>query len=146
MHCEHLLFSVEQALAKISGAKYFSKLDANLGFWQTQLVPESSRLTMFITTFGCFAFNRLPSVPEYFQCKMSEVLTGLEGVVCLIDDVLVYGNTEEQHNQCLKVALSKISDAGLTLNKEKCVFGMTKVNFLGQSVDSDGIKPDPSNS
>ena len=74
---------------------------------------------------------------------MSEVLTGLEGVVCLIDDVLVYGNTEEQHDQHLKDALSKISDAGLTLNREKCIFGVTKINFLGQSIDSDGIKPDP---
>jgi len=74
---------------------------------------------------------------------MSEVLTGLEGMVCLIDDVLVYGNTEEQHDQHLKDALSKISNAGLTLNKEKCIFGVTKINFLGQSVDSDGIKPDP---
>jgi len=54
---------------------------------------------------------------------MSEVLTGLEGVVCLIDDVLVYGNTEEQHDQCLKDALSKISDTGLTLNREKCILG-----------------------
>jgi len=142
-----LLPSVEQTLAKISGAKYFSKLDANSGFWQIQLAPESSRFTKFITPFGRFAFNRLPfgitSVPEYFQRKMSKVLTGLEVVVCLIDDVLVYGNTEEEHDQRLKDALSKISNAGLTLNREKCTCGVTKINFLGQSVDSDGIKPDP---
>ena len=39
-------------------------------------------------------------------------------MVCLIDDILVYGNTEEQHNQCLKAALSKISNAGLTLSRK----------------------------
>ena len=142
-----LLPSVEQTLAQISGAKYFSKLDANSGFWQIQLAPESSKLTTFITPFGRFAFNRLPfgitSAPEYFQRKMSEILSGLEGVVCLIDDVLIYGNTEEQHHQRLKAALTKISKAGLTLNKEKCIFGVTKISFLGQSVGSDGIKPDP---
>ena len=69
-----LLPSVEQTLAQISGAKYFSKLDANSGFWQIQLAPESSKLTTFITPFGRFAFNRLPfgitSAPEYFQHKM----------------------------------------------------------------------------
>ena len=32
---------------------------------------------------------------------------------------------------------------GLTLSKEKCIFGVTQISFLGQSVDSDGIKPDP---
>ena len=53
-----LLPSVEQTLAQISGAKYFSKLDANSGFWQIQLAHESSKLTTFITPFGRFAFNR----------------------------------------------------------------------------------------
>ena len=128
-----LLPSVEQTLAQISGAKYFSKLDANSGFWQIQLAPESSKLTTFITPFGRFTFNRLPfgitSAPEYFQRKMSEILSGLEGVVCLIDDVLIYSNTEEQHHQRLKAALTKISKAGLTLNKEKCIFGVTKISF-----------------
>ena len=32
---------------------------------------------------------------------MSKVLTGLEGVVYLID-VFIYGNTEEQHDQHLQ--------------------------------------------
>ena len=81
----------------------------------------------------------ITSAPEYFQRKISEVLTGLDGIVCLIDDILVYGNTEEQHDQRLKAALSKISNAGLTLSKEKCIFGVTKISFLGQSVGSDGI-------
>ena len=142
-----LLPSVEQTLAQINGAKYFSKLDANSGFWQIQLSPEPSKLTTFITPFGHFAFNQLPfgitSAPEYFQRKMSEVLTGLDGIVCLIDDILVYGNTEEQHNQRLNAALSKISNARLTLSREKCVFGVTKISFLGQSVGSDDIQPDP---
>jgi len=42
---EHLLLpSVELTLAKVNGAKYFSKLDANSGSWQIQLAPESSSL------------------------------------------------------------------------------------------------------
>ena len=57
--------------------------------------------------------------------------------------ILIYGNTEEQHNQCSKAALNQISKAGLTLNEEKCIFGAIQISFTGQSVDSDGIKPDP---
>ena len=41
----------------------------------------------------------------------------------------VYGNTEEQHDQHLKAALDKISNAGLTLSKNKCVFGVTQISF-----------------
>ena len=41
----HILPSVEHALAQIGGARHFSKLDANSGFWQVKLSPESSKLT-----------------------------------------------------------------------------------------------------
>ena len=91
----HLLPTVEEALAQIGGAKVFSKLDANSGFWQIELSNNSAPFTMFITPFGRFCFKRLPfgikSAPEFFQKKMSELLTGLEGVVCLMDDILVGG-------------------------------------------------------
>ena len=94
-----MLPSVEQTLAQLGGAIVFSKLDANSGFWQIELTKESSLLTTFITPFGRYCFNRLPfgitSASEYFQKRMSEILQGIEGVVCLIDDVLVYGRTQE---------------------------------------------------
>ena len=87
----HLLPSVEQILAQLEGAKVFSKLDANSGFWQIELAPESAKLTTFISPFGRFCFNRLPfgitSAPDHFQKRMSSILAGLDGVVCLIDGV-----------------------------------------------------------
>ena len=120
-----ILPSVEQTLAQVGDAKYFSKLDANSGFWQIELAPESSKLTTFITPFGRYAFNRLPfgitSAPEHFQRKMNGILSDLDGVVCLIDDILVYGKTEQEHDQHLKATLRRISEAGLTLSKEKCI-------------------------
>ena len=67
----HILPSVEQTLAQIGGAKHFTKLDANSGYWQIELDPESAKLTTLITPFGRFCFNRLPfgitSAPEHFQ-------------------------------------------------------------------------------
>ena len=35
----HIMPSAEQMLAQIGGAKYFSKLDANSGYWQIELDP-----------------------------------------------------------------------------------------------------------
>ena len=67
----HILPSVDHTLAQLGGAKVFTKLDANLGFWQIELSKESALLTTFITPFGRFCFNRLSfgitSVPEYFE-------------------------------------------------------------------------------
>ena len=52
----HQLPAVEQTLAQLAGAKVFTKLDANSGFWQIPLSPESFLLTTFITPFGGFCF------------------------------------------------------------------------------------------
>ena len=143
----HILPSVEQVLAQIGNAKVFSKLDANSGFWQIELAQESAKLTTFITPYGRFCFNRLPfgitSAPEHFQRRMSEVLQGLNGVVCLVDDILVYGNTKEQHDTHLMAVLQRIRESGLTLSKDKCEFNQTHIKYLGQSIDETGVRPDP---
>ena len=100
---QHILPAVNQRLARIAGAKVSSKLDTNSGFWQVPLAPKSRSLTTFLTPFGRYCFNRLPlgitSAVEFFQCHMSKVLEGLEGVVCLVDDVLVYGKDQKQHDE-----------------------------------------------
>ena len=143
----HILPSVEQTLGQLAGSKVFSKLDANSGFWQIKLSRESALLTTFITPFGRFCFNRLPfgitSAPEHFQKRMSMILTGLEGIVCMVDDVLVSGKTQEEHDKRLEAALQRIEQAGLTLNPEKCIFSQPSVRFLGHLVDASGIQPDP---
>ena len=143
----HILPSVEQTLAQIGAARIFSKLDANSGFWQVELSRDSALLTTFITPFGRYCFNRLPfgitSAPEHFQRRMGDIVSGLEGVVCLVDDILVFGETQEEHDRCLTAVLARIKDAGLTLNREKCQFNRTSIKFLGQVVDGVGIRPDP---
>ena len=143
----HPLPAVEQALAQIAGAKVFSKLDANSGFWQIPLSPESSPLTTFITPFGRYYFNRLPfgitSAPEHFQRRMAAILQGLDGVVCLMDDVLVHGRTQQEHDERLHAVLEKLQASGVTLNREKCSFSQSQVRFLGQVLSQSGISSDP---
>ena len=82
----HPMASVDENLARIQNSRFFSKLDANSGFWQIPLDPSSRLLTTFITPFGCYCFNRLPfgisSAPEVFQRTMSRILEDLDGVVC----------------------------------------------------------------
>ena len=116
----HPLPAVEQTLAQLAGAQVFTKLDANSGFWQIQLSADSALLTTFLTPFGRYCFHRLPfgitSAPEHFQRRMSVILDGVEGVVCLMDDVLVYGKTQGEHDDRLLKVLKRLEAAGLTLN------------------------------
>ena len=74
---------------------------------------------------------------------MSKVLEGLDGVVCQVDDVLVFGKDQAEHDARVIAALERIEKAGVTLNKEKCEFRKRQVKFLGHLIDAEGIRADP---
>ena len=143
----HPLPAVDETLAQLTGATVMSKLDANSGFWQIPLSKDSRELTTFITPFGRYCFNKLPfgisSAPEHFQKRMSTILDGLAGVLCLMDDILTFGKDQKEHDTRLTAALEKIQAAGVTLNKDKCEFNKTSLTFLGHTIDEKGISPDP---
>ena len=143
----HPLPKVDETLAQLAGAKIFPKLDANSGFWQIPLTKASRLLTTFITPSGRFCFNKLPfeisSAWEHFQKRMSAVLSGLHGVLCQMDDVLVFGKDRAQHDARVTAALQRIESAGVTLNPEKCELGKTSLKFLGHLINESGIRADP---
>ena len=143
----HLIPKVDSVLAQLSGAAVFSKLDASSGFWQIPLSERSKLLTTFITPFGRYAFNKLPfgiaSAPEIFQRRMNRILEGLDSVVCMMDDILVFGKDSAEHNNRLRDVLQRLEKANVTLNSSKCEFEKTTVKFLGHIIDSQGIRADP---
>ena len=96
-------------MAQLGESKVFRKLDVNAGFWQIRLSKESSLLTTFKTPYSRFCFNRLnfgiTSVPEFFQQQMCKILDGLPDALCMIDDVLVHGKNQDEHDQRLRAVL-----------------------------------------
>lgn len=61
----------------------------------------------------------------------------------MIDDILVFGTHQAEHDNRLKEVLHRLEVAGVKLNKAKCVFSVDKVKFLGVMVSASGISPDP---
>ena len=102
-HERHEMHSVEYTLGQLSDARTFSKLYANSGFGKAPLADEYALLTTFITPFGRFCFKRLPfgisSAPEHFQRRMSAILDGIDGVLCQMDDILIFVATQNQHDE-----------------------------------------------
>ena len=60
------------------------------------------------------------------------------------DDIIVYGNTPEEHTQNLRATLNRIREVGLTLNKKKCKFNQESIKFFGHIFSKEGIQADPS--
>ena len=88
-------------------------------------LDEASQQNVVINTHkGLFKYHRLlfgvSTALAIFQRYMDSVLQGLEGVVALIDDILVTGETEEEHLQNLDAALQRLEEADITLKKFKC--------------------------
>lgn len=137
----HPIPKVDETLAQLAGATIFSKLDANSGFWQIPLAEESKPLTTFLTPEGRYCFNKLPfgisSAPEVFQKRMKMIL---KGIVYLIDDILVFGTDQTEHDQHLAAVMERLE---ATLNREKCKFSQKTVNFMGHVIDQHGIRADP---
>ena len=134
----HILPSVDHTLGQLKDAKISSKLDANSGFHQIKLSPASQLLTTFITPFGRYCYNRMPfginSGPEHFQMQIHRILEGIPGVACLMDDLVVFGSTVEEHDARLKTVLQRLQEAHLTLNTKKCVFHSKEIKFLGHKI------------
>lgn len=139
--------TLEHALAKMSNAKFFSKLDAQSGYWQLRLSEESSFLTTFNTPFGRYRFKRLPfglvCAQDVFQQKMDEIFEGIPGVTPLVDDIIISGATQEEHDKNLRAALDRAIKKNLKLNSEKLEVGVQQIEYFGHLITSEGLKPDP---
>ena len=75
---------------------------------------------------------------------MDKELSGIEGVKCRMDDILIIGRDQAEHDKRLKQVLDRLVERKLTLNLEKCLFSQSRLQYLGQIIDSDGIRKDPS--
>ena len=135
----------EEMLLDMDGSKVFSKLDLKWGFHQLKISESSREITTFSTHIGCYRYKRLMfgvnAAPELYQSEIHKVVTGLQGVANMSDDLIVHGSNKEEHDNRLHAVLTRLSERGLTLNKQKCVFGANEVEFLGHRLSSDGVHP-----
>jgi hypothetical protein len=83
----------------------------------------------------------ISSAPEQFQKIIDRMLLTCEGVVCFIDDIVVYGTNEIEHRNRINHVLEVLKDNNVLLNEKKCIFNASKIKFLGHELSADGIKP-----
>ena len=137
--------TVDEVLEELNGSTVFSKLDLRHGFHQVELHADSRDITTFVTHDGLFRYKRLSfgvnAAPEKYQHIISQVIVDIEGVVNIADDLIIHGKTVAEHDQSLHKLLARLEEKNLTLNGEKCTFGMGKVVFMGILLSKHGIGP-----
>ena len=146
----HYTPTLDDVLAKLNGAKYFTILDARCGYWNVKLDEESSYYTTFNTPFGRFRFLRLPfgvsCAQDIFQKKVDETFGDMPGVAGIADDVVIFGHQEDgsDHDANLRRVMERARQAGVKLNPEKARVKQRQIPFYGNILSADGLAPDTS--
>jgi len=128
--------TVDEILPSLHGKNY----------WHVQLDHESSLLCTFNTPFGRYRFQRLPFgvvvSQDIFQRKLNDIYRKIPNVTGIADDIIVFGSTEEEHDQAFVSMLEATRANYVRLNSEKLKFKQQSVNFFGHTLTQDGILPE----
>ena len=126
--------------------KIFGKLDLTSGYHQAPLSLASRVYTAFTTFMGVFVWNRVPmglkGAPAYFQgVIVTCVLAGLIYVICelYVDDLIIHAQDTKQFCTRLDKVLEKFHKHKIKVNPEKCEFGLEKVEYVGHTIDLQGL-------
>ncbi|XP_055584973.1 uncharacterized protein K02A2.6-like [Uranotaenia lowii] len=143
----HPLPHPDDIFTALAGARIFSQIDLSDAYLQVEVEEESRKLLTVNTHRGLFQYNRLApgikSAPGAFQRIIDCMVAGIPGVKTYLDDILVSGRTQEEHDRNLDATLGRIRDYGFHLRIEKCHFSLPQIKFLGHIIDKEGLRPDP---
>ena len=122
----------------------YSKFDLHQAYLHMVMDPDSKKLLTINTHKELFAFNCLffgvASAPAMWQRTMEQVLQGIPGVRCLLDDMIITGRTDDEHLDNLRKVLQRLKNSGLRLNQSKCKFLKKKVIFCSHEITGNGLK------
>lgn len=134
--------TTEMIAEQLTGKKYFTILDLKDGFWQVKLSEKSSEYCTFSTPVGCYKFNRLPfglnCAPEIFQRKNEEIFGHIPGTIIYFDDILVAGETLEEHDKSLARVIEAARRNNVKFNKGKVQYRKETVIYVGYKFSKEG--------
>ena len=141
----YLLPNIADNTGSLAGTRVFSKLDLKKGYHQIPVHPPDVKKTAIIMPFGLFKFLRMPfglkNAGMMFQQFIDRVLAGLPFVLVYLDDILVASPNRQSHVKHRQLVLECLRDTRLVLNRWKCQFFHSEVEFLGLCITGGSMTP-----
>ena len=141
----HPLPLISEALDRLVGAKVYTKLDIRSAYNLIRIKEGDEWKTAFRTRYGHFEYRVMPfglaNAPATFQGHINAVLRDYLDVFCLayIDDILIFSEREEDHEEHVRKVLERLLAAGLYCKLEKCEFSTRRVGFVGYVITPEGV-------
>lgn len=140
---------MSESFERLAKARKFTKFDMRGAYNLLRMAAGEEWKTAFRCRYGHFEYQVMPfglmNAPGTFQAFVNDILRDFLDDFCVVylDDILIYSDTQEEHDAHVSKILAKLQEAGISLNLEKCEFDKSSVGFLGFIVGVDGISMDP---
>ena len=140
---------IDELFDQLRVARVYSKIDLRTSYHQLRVREAGIPKTAFRTWYGHFEFTvmrfRLTNAPTAFMGLMNRVFQPYldQFVVVFVDDILIYSQSEVEHEDHLRIVLQLLRDHQLYAKFSKCDFWLVEVGFLGHVVSASGVSVDP---
>lgn len=135
----------DDIFASLAGGSIFTVLDLTGAYQQLMVHSEFRKYLTISTHLGLYQFSRLTygisAAPAIFQSIMDQILSGIPGVNCYLDDILISGSNLQEAKLRVEVVLERLSKFNVKVNLDKCKFFKSEVEYLGHRIDNQGIHP-----
>ena len=140
---------IRETLNMMSDSVVFTKLDIIAAFNKLRMAEGEEWKTAMRTRYGLFEYLVMPfglcGAPSSFQRYINDVLRDCLDVyaTAYIDDILIFSKNLREHRKHVRTVLTKLRDAGLYIDIEKCEFHVEEVKYLGLIIAKGKIMMDP---
>jgi hypothetical protein len=141
---------IDDLFDQLKGACVFSKIDLRSRYHQLKIRASNIPKIAFITRYGLYEYTvmsfGLTNAPAFFMYLMNKIFMEYldKFMVVPIDDISIFSNNEEEHDEHLRLVLQKLRENQLYAKLNKYEFWLKEVSFLGHIISEGGISVDPS--